>query len=214
MKRSRRRVKGRTDGRGRRRRRGGQSQRRRKKRRRVEGKRDGGGGGGRKKRWRKRRRKKRWGRRRWRRKARKSGFQIVCVDTKQRRAQRYCCHISGQHLPTAALSLSRVDITSNGFKVLNRHPPSPHLTLPSCLRPLCRRSGGGAESPPAGTSACGHPQSISICSPPPPLCSFFPISEPLEVIGTLECEELSPRMRLAAAGGRHVGKTEGKKGWR
>lgn len=158
------------------------------------------------------RRRKRTGRKRRRRRKgrrmRRGGGQIVGADRKQRRGQRYCCcHISGQHLPTAALILSRADITSNGFKV-----PTPPPTCPSSpvSAPPCCRSGGGAESP-AGTSACGHPQSISICSPPPPLCSFFPISEPLEVIRTLECEELSPRMRLGA-GGEHIVKKREKEG--
>lgn len=57
-------------------------------------------------------------------------------------------------------------------------------------------SGRGDE----GAAARGHPQSISIWSPWRQVCSFFPISELLEVIRTLKCEELSPCIKLGTSG--------------
>lgn len=51
-----------------------------------------------------------------------------------------------------------------------------------------------------GAAACGYPQSIYIWSPQREVCSFFPISELLEVIRTLKCEELSPCIKLGTSG--------------
>lgn len=48
--------------------------------------------------------------------------------------------------------------------------------------------------------ACGYPQSIYIWSQWWEVCSFFQISELLEVIQTLKCEELSPRIKLSSSG--------------
>ena len=51
-------------------------------------------------------------------------------------------------------------------------------------------------------TACGYPQSIYIWSPRGEVCSFFPISELLEVIRILKCEELSLCIKLGTSGRR------------
>lgn len=51
-----------------------------------------------------------------------------------------------------------------------------------------------------GAAACGYPQSIYIWSSWWEVCSFFPISELLEVIRTLKCEELSLCIKVCSSG--------------
>lgn len=60
-----------------------------------------------------------------------------------------------------------------------------------------------------GAPACGHLQSFHIWPPRREVCSFFPISELLEVIRTLKCEELSLCIKLDASGGRMAADTRG-----
>lgn len=60
-----------------------------------------------------------------------------------------------------------------------------------------------------GAAACGYSQSIYIWSPRWEVCSFFPISELLEVIRTLKCEELSPCIKLCTSGSWYVTRGEG-----
>lgn len=61
-----------------------------------------------------------------------------------------------------------------------------------------------------GAPACGHLQSFHIWPPRWEVCSFFPISELLEVIRTLKCEELSLCIKLDTSRGRMAADARGR----